>query len=113
MLVVFAKQYLTVTNTLLRRLVVLYVPIYHKNIPRKLKMPTPKSLKILLYISTLFAVPFFLMVYCLRCERLRLGAQKRMIDRLIEVQRQERHEKETRYRDCVDKTFDDDLPERY
>lgn len=59
----------------------------------------------------LIAVPFFLMVYCLRCERLRLSAQKRQIERLVELQRQKRHKQETRYRDVED--ISDELPERY
>jgi hypothetical protein len=69
-------------------------------------MPTNKFVKTLLYTLLLFAIPFFLMVYALRCERLRLSSQKRLIDRLIEKQRHE-----TRYRDVVD--ISDDLPERY
>ncbi len=39
------------------------------------------------YMILLFAIPFFLMVYCLRCERLRLSSQKRMIERMIDEQR--------------------------
>jgi molybdenum cofactor biosynthesis enzyme MoaA len=58
----------------------------------------------------LFAVPFFLMVYCLRCERLRLSSQKKLIERLIEEQRTERHKKEMEEEDpgCPS-----NLPERY
>lgn len=64
-------------------------------------MPTHKFIKILGYIILLFAIPFFLMVYCLRCERLRLSAQKRMLERLIEEQRLKTY-KETRYRNILD-----------
>jgi hypothetical protein len=50
-------------------------------------MPNNKFFKLLLTIVLLFAVPFFLMIYALRCERLRLSSQKRMIERMIEEQR--------------------------
>lgn len=63
------------------------------------------------YIIVLFAVPFFLMVYCLRCERLRLSAQKRMIERLVEQQRLARHLQFEEEEQCD--SVDDDLPERY
>jgi hypothetical protein len=54
-------------------------------------MPTNKFVKFILGLVLLFAVPFFLMVYCLRCERLRISSQKRAIDRIIEEQRTARH----------------------
>jgi hypothetical protein len=75
-------------------------------------MQTPKFIKVFLYLSLLVAIPFFLMVYCLRCERLRLSSQKRLIDRLVEEQRHKRHEDQVRYTDVVD-ISDDGLPERY
>lgn len=73
-------------------------------------MPTHKFAKLMLAIILLFAVPFFLMVYCLRCERLRLSSQKRLIERLIEKQRQAR-----RLQECEDDEIEecDVLPERY
>ena len=74
-------------------------------------MPTRKFVKFIVYAFLLFAIPFFLMVYCLRCERLRLSAQKRLIDRLVEEQRRKAYY-ETRYRDVLD-ISDDGLPERY
>lgn len=54
-------------------------------------MPTHKFVKFMLGLVLLFAIPFFLMVYCLRCERLRLSSQKRAIERIIEEQRMARH----------------------
>jgi hypothetical protein len=54
-------------------------------------VPTHKFVKFILGLVLLFAIPFFLMVYCLRCERLRLSSQKRAIDRIIEEQRMARH----------------------
>jgi hypothetical protein len=53
-------------------------------------VPNNKFFKLILTIILLFAVPFFLMVYAFRCERLRLSAQKCMIERLIEEQRMAR-----------------------
>ncbi len=70
-----------------------------------------KFVKFIFYTLLLFAIPFFLMVYALRCERLRLSGQKRMIERLIEEQRQKRHDEEVRYRDVEDRS-DDGLLER-
>ncbi len=50
-------------------------------------MTDNKFVRLIGYIIVLFAIPFFLMVYCLRCERLRLSAQKKVVDKIIEQQR--------------------------
>jgi preprotein translocase subunit YajC len=50
-------------------------------------MTNNKFTMTILYIILLFAIPLFLMIYCLRCERLRLSSQKRMIERIIDEQR--------------------------
>ncbi len=75
-------------------------------------MHTPKFVKLMFYTLLLFAIPFFLMVYALRCERLRLSSQKRLIERLVEEQRQKRYDEETRYIDVED-ISDDGLTKRF
>lgn len=74
-------------------------------------MTNSKFAQLIFYIILFFAIPFFLMIYCLKCERLRLSGQKRLIERLVEQQRHQRHEEEARYRDLMD--ISNDLPERY
>ena len=70
-----------------------------------------------LYFLVLIAVPFFLMLYCLKCERLRLSEQKRSLDRIIEQQRWQKMMKEAPKYDIFAEDpgpgCPSNLPERY
>jgi hypothetical protein len=46
----------------------------------------PKYLRALSIITICFAIPFFLMIYACRCQRLRISEYNRMIERIKKEQ---------------------------
>lgn len=50
-------------------------------------MPTNKFAKVILIMVISFAIPFFMMVYSLKCKKAEIAAQKQLIEKLVERQR--------------------------